>query len=47
MMRLHLLDTSFAQLQHCQVVVGFSVVIIETQSQFKTLIRQRQVPYAL
>lgn len=38
---------TFAQLQHSEVVVGLSMVIIKSQSQFKTLVGQCQVPYAL
>lgn len=43
----HLLNATFAQLQHGQVVVSFSVVVIKRQRKFETLIGQRQVCYAL
>lgn len=43
----HLFDMTFAQLQYSQIIIGLSVVIIESQSQFETLICQGQVPYAL
>lgn len=44
---LHLLNTTFAQLQHSQIIVGLSMVIIKSQSQFETLVGQCQVPNAL
>lgn len=46
-MCLHLLSVTFPQLQHGQVVVSFSVVIIKSQGKFETLIGQCQVRYAL
>lgn len=45
--RPHLLNASFAQLQHRQVVVSLRMVIIEGQGQFETLVGQRQVSDAL
>lgn len=45
--RPHLLDASFTQLQHRQVVVSLRVVVIEGQSQFEALVGQRQVSDAL
>lgn len=44
---LHLLNAPFPQLQHGQVVVSFSMVIIKSQGKFEALIGQRQVCYAL
>lgn len=46
-MCLHLLNATFPQLQHGQVVVSFSMVIIKSQGKFETLIGQCQVCYAL
>lgn len=43
----HLFNATFTQLQHGQVVVGLSVVIIKGQSQFETLVGQCQVSDAL
>lgn len=43
----HLFNASFTQLQHRQVVVSLCVVVIEGQSQFETLVGQRQVSDAL
>lgn len=39
----HLLNATFAQLQHGQVVVSLSMVVIKRQRKFETLIGQRQV----
>lgn len=44
---LHLLNAPFAQLQHGQVVVSFSVVVVKSQGKFEALVGQRQVCYAL
>lgn len=46
-MCLHLLNATFPKLQHGQVVVSFSMVIIKGQGKFETLIGQCQVCYAL
>lgn len=46
-MRFHLLNATFAQLQHGQVVVSLSMVVIKRQRKFETLIGQRQVCYTL
>lgn len=46
-MCLHLLNATFAQLQHGQVVVSFGVVVIKSQRKFETLIGQRHVCYPL
>lgn len=43
----HLLNATFAQLQHGQVVVSLSMVVIKRQRKFETLIGQRQVCYTL
>lgn len=43
----HLFNMTFAQLQYSQIIISLSVIIIESQSQFETLICQGQVPYAL
>lgn len=43
----HLLNATFAQLQHGQVVVSLSMVVIKCQRKFETLVGQCQICYTL